>query len=53
VLDLVQASLKRRKLRRLDIETIEDLLAERRFLLLMDGINELPDDEASLVEKGG
>jgi predicted NACHT family NTPase len=45
VLDLVQASLKRRKLR-LDIETIEDLLAEGRFLLLMDGINELPDDEA-------
>jgi predicted NACHT family NTPase len=46
VLDLVQASLKRHKLRRLDIETIEDLLAEGRFLLLMDGINELPDDEA-------
>ena len=46
VLDLVQASLKRRKLRRLDIETIEDLLAQGRFLLLMDGINELPDDEA-------
>ncbi|MEW6498649.1 MAG: NACHT domain-containing protein, partial [Cyanobacteriota bacterium] len=45
VLDLVQASLKRRKLR-LNIETIEDLLAEGRFLLLMDGINELPDDEA-------
>jgi len=45
VLDLVQASLKRRKLR-LNIETIEDELAEGRFLLLMDGINELPDDEA-------
>jgi HEAT repeat protein/3',5'-cyclic AMP phosphodiesterase CpdA len=45
VLDLVQASLKRRKLR-LNLETIEDELAEGRFLLLMDGINELPDDEA-------
>jgi predicted NACHT family NTPase len=45
VLDLVRASLKRRKLR-LNIETLEDLLAEGRFLLLMDGINELPDDEA-------
>jgi HEAT repeat protein len=45
VLDLVRASLKRRKLR-LDIETIEELLVEGRFLLLMDGINELPDDEA-------
>ncbi len=45
VLDLVQASLKRRKLR-LNIETLEELLAEGRFLLLMDGINELPDDEA-------
>jgi HEAT repeat protein len=45
VLDLVQASLKRRKLR-LDIEALEDLLAEGQFLLLMDGINELPDDEA-------
>jgi predicted NACHT family NTPase len=37
VLDLVRASLKRRKLR-LDIETIEELLVEGRFLLLMDGI---------------
>ena len=48
VLDLVQASLKRRKLR-LNLEMIEDLLAQGpqgRFLLLMDGINELPDDEA-------
>jgi HEAT repeat protein len=45
VLDLVQASLRRRKLR-LNIETLEDLLAEGRLLLLMDGINELPDDEA-------
>jgi HEAT repeat protein len=45
VLDLVQASLKRRKLR-LNLETIEELLAQGRLLLLMDGINELPDDEA-------
>ena len=45
VLDLVQASLKRRRLR-LNLETLEDELAEGRFLLLMDGINELPDDEA-------
>lgn len=45
VLDVVQASLKRRKLR-LNIETLEDELAQGRFLLLMDGINELPDDEA-------
>ena len=45
VLDLVQASLKRRRLR-LNIETLEELLSQGRFLLLMDGINELPDDEA-------
>ncbi len=45
VLDLVQASLKRRKLR-LNLEALEELLVQRRFLLLMDGINELPDDEA-------
>jgi len=45
VLDLVQASLRRRKLR-LNIETLEGLLAQGPFLLLMDGINELPDDEA-------
>lgn len=44
VLDLVQVSLKRHKLR-LNLETIEELLAQGRFLLLMDGINELPDDE--------
>ncbi|MFM2060486.1 MAG: hypothetical protein RLZZ507_156 [Cyanobacteriota bacterium] len=45
VLDLVQAFLKRHKLR-LDISTLEDLLFEGQFLLLMDGINELPDDNA-------
>ncbi|AFZ22856.1 putative NTPase (NACHT family) [Cylindrospermum stagnale PCC 7417] len=45
VLDLVKAFLKRHKLR-LDISTLEDLLNEGRFLLLMDGINELPDNDA-------
>jgi HEAT repeat protein len=50
VLDLVQASLKRRKLR-LNLESLEDELAEGRFLLLMDGINELPDDEARTTIK--
>ncbi len=50
VLDLVQASLKRHKLR-LNLETIEELLAQGQFLLLMDGISELPDDEAKKTIK--
>ncbi len=41
VLDLIQAFLLRHELR-LDIEEIKTLLVEGRFLLLLDGLNELP-----------
>ncbi len=41
VLDLIQAFLLRHELR-LDIEDIKTLLVQGRFLLLLDGLNELP-----------
>jgi predicted NACHT family NTPase len=41
VLDLIQAFLLRHELR-LDIKKIKTLLVEGRFLLLLDGLNELP-----------
>jgi HEAT repeat protein len=41
VLDLIQAFLLRHELR-LDIEEIKTLLVQGRFLLLLDGLNELP-----------
>ncbi|MBD2691112.1 HEAT repeat domain-containing protein [Anabaena catenula] len=46
VLDLVQAFLERHELYDLSISELKKLLKEKRFLLLMDGINELPDDDA-------
>jgi predicted NACHT family NTPase len=41
VLDLIQEFLLRHELR-LDIEDIKTLLIQGRFLLLLDGLNELP-----------
>ncbi len=45
VLDLIREFLIRHRLR-LDSREIETLLFERRFLLLIDGLNELPSEEA-------
>jgi HEAT repeat protein len=45
VIDLIKNFFRKHKLR-LDIETIDDLLFDGRLLLLVDGINELPSDEA-------
>lgn len=45
VLNLVKMSLKEHNLQ-LDEFSLEQLLNEGRFLLLMDGINELPDSKA-------
>jgi predicted NACHT family NTPase len=45
VLDLIREFLMRHRLR-LDSREIETLLFEGRFLLLIDGLNELPSEEA-------
>ncbi|WP_138502658.1 HEAT repeat domain-containing protein [Nostoc sp. PA-18-2419] len=45
VLDLIREFLKRHRLL-LDETTIETLLFQGRFLLLVDGVNELPDEDA-------
>ncbi|MBD0387054.1 MAG: HEAT repeat domain-containing protein, partial [Nostoc sp. C3-bin3] len=45
VLDLIRDFLTRHNLN-LNTEEIENLLFNRRFLLLVDGLNELPNDEA-------
>ncbi|HYW20779.1 MAG TPA: HEAT repeat domain-containing protein [Nodularia sp. (in: cyanobacteria)] len=45
VLDLIRDFLKRHRLL-LDTATIEQLLLEGQFLLLVDGINELPSEKA-------
>ena len=45
VIDLIKDFFRKRKLR-LDIQTIDDLLLDGRLLLLVDGINELPSNEA-------
>ena len=45
VLDLIRSFLQRHGLQ-LDRATVERLLIERRFLLLVDGVNELPTEAA-------
>ncbi|PSB20167.1 NACHT domain-containing protein [Phormidesmis priestleyi ULC007] len=45
VLELMRSFFKTHNLL-LDLSTIETLLFERRFLLLIDGLNELPSEEA-------
>uniref|UniRef100_UPI0039C5E1A0 NACHT domain-containing protein n=1 Tax=Scytonema sp. PCC 10023 TaxID=1680591 RepID=UPI0039C5E1A0 len=45
VLDLIREFLRRHKLR-LESADIETLLDDRQFLLLVDGVNELPNEEA-------
>ena len=45
IIDLIRDFLKRHQLK-LEINEIEELLFERQFLLLVDGVNELPSEAA-------